>query len=89
MEFPGHLIHQLRCLYDGQEATVRIKGGETNSFHIGKGVWQGCILSPALFNVCEEGIMRRARLDETENRVRHDSRNINNLRYSDDVTLLG
>jgi len=87
--FPGHLINLLSCLYDGQEASVCTEMGETNSFQIGKGVRQGCILSPALFNVYAEGVMRRAGLDETEERVCHGGRIINNLRYADDVTLLG
>jgi len=75
-------------LYDGQEAYVRTEMEETNSFQIDKGVRQGCILSPALFNFYAKGMMRRGELDETEDGVRHGGRIINNLRYGDDVTLL-
>jgi len=75
-------------LYDGKEASVRTEVGETRSFQIGKGVRQCCILSPALFNVYAEGVMRRSGLDETEDEVRHGGLIINNLRYADDATHL-
>jgi len=89
MGCPGHLVHLLSCLYDGQEATVRTEYGETEWFPIGKGVRQGCIVSPSLFNIYAEGIMRGAGLEEIEDGVRIGGRIINNLRYADDVTLMG
>ena len=83
-----HLACFLRNLYAGQEATVRTGHGTTDWFQIGKGVCQGCILSPCLFNVYAEYIMRNARLEETQAGIKNARRNINNLRYADDTTLL-
>ena len=77
----------MRNLYAGQEATVRIGRGTTDWFQIGKGVHQGCILSPCLFNLYAEYIMRNAGLDEAQAGIKIAGRNINNLRYSDDTTL--
>ena len=71
----------------GQEATVRTLCGTRDQFKIGKGVQQGCILSPCLFNLYAENIMRNARLDESQARIKISRRNINNLRYADDTTL--
>ena len=88
MGIPDDLTCLLRNLYAGQEATVR-KGHETTDwFQIGKGVCQGCILSPCLFNFYAEYIMRNAGLDEAQARIKVARRNINNLRYADDITLL-
>ena len=78
----------LRNLYAGQEATVRTGYGTTDQFQIGKGVHQGCKLSPCLFNLYAEYIMRNARLDEAQARIKIARRNINNLRYADDTTLM-
>ena len=78
----------MRNLYAGQEATVRTGHGKTDWFHIGKGVCQGCILSPRLFNLYSEYIMRKAGLDEAQARIKIAGRNINNLRYADDTTLV-
>ena len=78
----------MRNLYAGQEATVRTRHETTDCFQIGKGVHQGCILSPCLFNLHAEYIMRNARLDETQAGIRIARRNINNLRYTDDSTLM-
>ena len=78
----------LRSLYAGQEATVRTTGGTTDWFQIGKGVRQGCILSPCLFNLYAEYMMQNARLDESEAGIKFSGRNINNLRYADDTTLM-
>ena len=75
-------------LYAGQEATVRTGQGTTDWFQIGKGVRQGCILSPCLFNVCAEYIMRNAGLEETQAGIKIAGRHINNLRYADDTTLM-
>ena len=75
-------------LYAGQEATVRTGPGTTDWFHIGRGVRQGCILSPCLFNVYAEYIMRNAGLEETQAGIKISRRNINNLRYVDDTTLM-
>ena len=72
----------------GQEATVRTLQGTTNRFKIGKGVWQGCILSPCLFNFYEECIIQNARLEEAQAGIKIAGRNINNLRYADDTTLM-
>ena len=83
-----HLTCLLRNLYAGQEATVRTRHGTTDWFQIGKGVRQDCILSPCLFNFCAEYITRNARLDEAQARIKIASRNINNLRYADDTTLM-
>ena len=87
MGIPEHLICLLRNLYAGQEATVRTGHGKTDWFQIGKGVRQGCILSPCLFNFYAEYIMRNAGLDEAEAGIKIAGRNINNLRYADDTTL--
>ena len=84
---PEHLTCLLRSLYAGQEATVRTGHGTTDWFQIGKGVRQGCILSPCLFNFYAEYIMRNAGLDETQSRIKTSGRNINNLKYTDDTTL--
>ena len=78
----------MRNLYAGQEATVRTEHGTTDWFQIGKGVHQGCILSPSLFNLYAEHIMRNAGLEETQARIKIGGRNINNLRYTDDITLM-
>ena len=83
-----HLICLLRNLYAGQEATVRTGHGTTDWFQIGKGIQQGCILPPCLFNLYAEYIMRNARLDETQAGIKIARRNINNLRYADDTTLM-
>ena len=85
---PDHLTCLLRNLYAGQEATVRTGHGTTDWFQIGKGVCQGCILSPCLFNFYAEHIMRNARLEETQAGIKTAGRNINNLRYADDTTLM-
>ena len=77
----------LRNLYAGQEATVRTRHGTTDWFPIGKGIRQGCILSPCLFNFCAEYIMRNAGLDEAQAGIKVARRNIINLRYADDTTL--
>ena len=87
MGIPDHLTCFLRNLYAGQEATVRTGHGTTDWFQIGKGVRQGCILSPCLFNLYAEYIMRNAGLDETQAGIKIARRNINNLRYADDKTL--
>ena len=86
MGIPDHLICLLRNLYAGQEATVRTGHGTTDWFQIGKGVRQGCILSPCLFNFYAEYIMRNAGLEETQAGIKIARRNINNLRYADDTT---
>ena len=88
MGIPDHLICLLRNLYADQEATVRAGHGTTDWFQIGKGVRQGCILSPCLFNFYAEYIMRNAGLEETQARIKIARRNINNLRYADDTTLM-
>ena len=88
MGIPDHLTCLLRNLYAGQEATVRTGHGTTVWFHIGKGVHQGCISSPSLFNLYEEHIMRNARLDEAQAGIKVSRRNINSLRYADDTTLI-
>ena len=87
MGIPDHLTCLLRNLYTGQEATVRTGHGTTNWFQIGKGVHQGCILSPCLFNFYAENIKRNAGLDEAQAGIKTARRNINNLRYADDTTL--
>ena len=87
MGIPDHLTCLLRNLYAGQEATVRTGHG-TEWFQIGKGVCQGCILSPCLFNLYAKNIMRNAGLDEAQARIKIAGRNINNLRYADDTTLM-
>ena len=85
---PYHLTCLLRNLYAGQEATVRTGYGTTDWFQIGKGVWQGCILSPCLFNLYEEYIMRNAGLGEAQAGNKIAGRNVNNLRYADDTSLM-
>ena len=86
MGIPDHLTCLLRNLYAGQEATVRTGHGTTDWFQIGKGVHQGC-MSPCLFNLYAEYIMRNARLEEGQAGIKIAGRNINNLRYADDPTL--
>ena len=88
MGIPDHLTCLLRHLYAGQEATVRTGHGTTDWFQIGKGVCQGCILSPCLFNLYAEYIMQNAGLDETQAGIKLATRNINNLRYADDTNLM-
>ena len=88
MGIPDHLFCLLRNLYADQEATVRTGFGTTYWFQIGKGVHQGCILSPCLFNLHAEYIMQNARLDEVQAGIKIARRNINNLRYTDDTTLM-
>ena len=88
MAIPDHLTCLLRNLYAGQEATVRTGHGTADWFQIEKGVRQGCILSPCLFNLYAEYIMRNAGLQETQAGIKIARRNINNLRYADDTTLL-
>ena len=88
MEIPDHLTCLLRNLYAGQEARVRIGHGTMDWFQIGKGVHQGSILSPCLFNLYAEYIMLNTRLDEAEAGIKIAGRNINNLRYTDDTTLM-
>ena len=88
MGIPDRLTSLLRNLYAGQEATVRTGYGTTEWFQIGKRVRQGCILSPCLFNLYAEYIMRNARLDEAQTGIKFARRNINNLRYADDTTLM-
>ena len=85
---PDHLTCLLRNLYADQEATVRNGHGTTDWFQIGKGVHQGCILSPCLFNLYAEYIMRNAGLEEAQARIKIAGRNINHLRYADDTTLM-
>ena len=88
MGIPDHLTWLLRNLYAGQEATRRTRHGTTDWFQIGKGVRQGCILSPCLFNFYAEYIMRNAGLEETQAGSKIARRNINNLRYANDTTLM-
>ena len=88
MEIPDHLTCLFRNLYADQEATVRTGHGTTDWFQIGKGVCQGCILSPCLFNLHAEYIMRNAGLEEAQAGIKIAGRNINNLRYADDTTLM-
>ena len=88
MGIPDHLTCLLRNLYTGQEATVRTGHGTTDWFQTGKGVRQGCILSPYLFNFYAEYIMRNAGLEEAQAGIKIPGRNINNLRYADDTTLM-
>ena len=87
MGIPDHLTCLLRYLYAGQEATVRTGHGTTDWFQIGKGVCQGCILSPCLFDLYAEYIMRNAGLEETQAGIKIARRNINKLRYAGDTTL--
>ena len=88
MGIPDHLTCLLRHLYAGQEATVRPGQGTIDWFQIGKGVRQGCILSPCLFNLYAEYIMRNAGLEDTQAGIKIAGRNINNLRYADNTTLM-
>ena len=88
MGIPDPLTCLLINLYAGQEATVRTGHGKTDGFQIGKGVHQGCILLPCLFNLSAECIMRNAGLDEAQARIKIARRNINNLRYADDTILM-
>ena len=88
MGIQDHLTCLLRNLYAGQEATVRTRHGTTDWFQIGKGVHQGCILSPCLFSLYAEYIMQNAGLDEAQAGIKIAKRNINNLRYADDTTLM-
>ena len=88
MGIPDHLTCLLRNLYAGQETTDRTEHGTTNGFQIGKGVCQGCILSPCLFNLYAEYIKRNAGLDEAQAGINIAGRNIYNLRYADDTTLM-
>ena len=88
MGIPDHLICLLRNLYAGQEATVRTGHGTTNWFQIGKRLHQGCILSPCLFKLYAEYILRNTGLEEAQAEIKIAERNINNLRYEDDITLM-
>ena len=88
MGTPDHLTCLLRNLYAGQEATVRTGHGTTDRFQIRKGVCQGCILSPCLFNLYVEYIVRNGRLDEAQSGIKTAEKSINNLRYADDTTLM-
>ena len=88
MGIPDHLTCLLRNLYAGQEATVRTEHGTTDWLQIGKGVHQGCVLSPCLFNLYAEYTMRNPGLEETQPGIKIARRNINNLRYTDDTTLM-
>ena len=88
MGIPDHLTYLLRNLYAGQEATIRTGHGTTDWFQIGKGVREGCILSPCLFNLYAEYIKWNAGLDEVLAGIKIAGRNINNLRYADDTTLM-
>ena len=88
MGIPDHLTCLLRNLCAGQKTTVRTGHGTTDWFQIGKGVHQGCILSPCLFSLCAEYIMRNAGLDEAKAEIKISGRNINNLRYPDETTLM-
>ena len=88
MGIPDYLICLLRNVYGGQEATVRTGHGPTEWFQIGKGVRQGCILSPCLFNFYAEYIMRNAELIEAQAGIKIAGRNLNNLRYADDTTVM-
>ena len=88
MGIPDHLACLLRNLYAGQEATVRTRYGTTDWFQIGKGVRQGCISSPSLFNLHAKYIKQNAGLDESQAGFKFAGRNINNLRYANDITLM-
>ena len=88
MGIPDHLTCLLRNLYAGQEATVRTLYGTTDWFKVEKGVRQGCLLSPCLFNLYSEHIMRNARLDELQAGIKIRGRNVNSLRYGDDTSLM-
>ena len=88
MRIPDHLAYLLRNLFAGQKVTVRTLYGTTDWFRIEKGVCQGCLLSPCLFNIYTKHIMRNARLDELQARIKIAGRNINNLSYADDTILM-
>ena len=88
MGITDHLTYLLRNLYAGQEAVVRTGHGTTDWFQIGKGVCQSCILSLCLFNLYAEGIMRKAGLEEAQAEIKIAKKNINNLRYANDTTLM-
>ena len=88
MGIPDHLTCLLRNLYAAQEAPVKTRHGRTDWFQIGKGVHQGCILSPCLFNIYAEYIVQNARLDEAQAGIKIAGRNINNLRYAEDTTFI-
>ena len=88
MGIPDYLISLLRNLYAGPGATVRTLYGATDWFSVEKGVWQGCLRSPCLFNLFAEHIMRNAMLEELQSGIKIGWRNINNLRYADDTTLM-
>ena len=88
MGIPDHLTCLLKNVYASQEATVRTRHGTTDWFQLGKGVRQGCILSPCIFNLYAEYLTQNARLDETQAGIKIARRNINNLRYADDTTLM-
>ena len=88
MRVPDHLTCLLRNLYAGEEATIRARHGTMDWFQIRKGVYQGCTLSPCLFNLYAEYIMRNAGLDVAQAGIKTVRRNINNLRYADDITLM-
>ena len=88
MGIPDHLTCRLRNLCAGQEATVRTRQGTADWFQIGKGVRQGCISSPCLFNLHAEYIMRNPGLEEAQAGIKISGRNTNNLRYADDITLM-
>ena len=88
MGIPDHLTCLWRNLYAGQETTVRPGHGTTDWFQLGNGVHQGCILSPCLFNLCADNIMRKAGLEEAQAGIKIAGRNINNLRYADDTILM-
>ena len=88
MGIPVHLACLLRNLYAGQEATVRTGRGTTDWFQIGKGICQGCILSPCLFSLYAEYLMRKAGLEEAQAGIKTAERNINNFKYADDTTLM-
>ena len=88
MGISDHLTCLLRNLYAGQEATVRTGHGTTDWFQIGKGVHQGCMLSPCLYNFYAEYIMRNSGMEEAQAGIKISRRNINNLRYADDITLM-
>ena len=88
MGIPDHLNCLLRNLYAGQEATVRTGHRTTDWFQIGKGIYQGCVLSPCLFNLYAEYIMKNDELDEAQAGIKTSGRNINNLKYADDANLM-
>ena len=88
MGIPDYLTFLLKNVYSGQEATVRNRHGTTDWFQIRKGVHQSCMLSPCLFNLYAEYIMRHSRLDEAQAGIKIARRNINNLRYADETTLM-